>query len=319
MKVVAVCGSGRSGSTLLNALLGSLPGCFAGGELRFLWERGVMAGRQCGCGRSVWDCQVWGAVLSAPEFSDVDARTVVALQHATARLRHLPKVRRAEWARPRSELAKLVRVMSDLYHVLARVTGADVIIDSSKRPADVAILRLLPNIEPFVVHLVRDPRAVAFSWERQKVEIDREQPVDMKRMSPTASTVEWVGLNLGAEVVCRRVGPGRSLRIRYEDLVAQPRATLAAITTLAGTPQTPSPLIDDHTVRLEPNHMVFGNPDQFRTGLMPLRVDDAWRTDIRGAPWTAATLLAIPMLMRYGYSLPDGNPLQQRRHLSCAE
>jgi len=319
MKVVAICGSGRSGSTLLDTLLGSFPGCFAAGELRELWSRGILEGRRCGCGRSVWDCQVWGAVLGAPEFSDVDAETIVALQHATARFRHLRRLLRAERFRTQRELVRLVSVIGDLYRVLGRVTGADVIIDSSKRPADVAILRLLPDVDTYIVHLVRDPRAVAYSLSRRKPALDRDAQPEMDRMGAIKCTGYWIMLNVAAEVVCRRVGPGRSLRIRYEDLVAQPRATLAAITTLAGTPQTPSPLINDHTVRLEPNHMVFGNPDRFRTGPTPLRLDDAWRTRIKGAPWAAATLLAMPMMARYGYYLLDGNPLPQQRRSGRAE
>ncbi len=133
------------------------------------------------------------------------------------------------------------------------------------------------------------------------------------------STAEWVGLNLGAEAVCRRLGRGRYLRIRYEDLVTEPRSTLAAITALAGTPSSPSPLVDDHTAGLRENHTVFGNPEPFRVGLTELRLDDAWRTRIRAAPWIIATLLAIPMIARYGYSLPDGNPFQQQRRSDRAE
>ena len=38
--VVFIGGASRTGSTLLSLLLGSLPGHFAAGEMRYLWLRG---------------------------------------------------------------------------------------------------------------------------------------------------------------------------------------------------------------------------------------------------------------------------------------
>ena len=46
----APAGSGRSGSTLITTVLGQLDGCFAAGELRYLWQRGMVDNRPCGCG-----------------------------------------------------------------------------------------------------------------------------------------------------------------------------------------------------------------------------------------------------------------------------
>src|SRR6185436_8128857 len=40
-RVLLVTGFGRSGTTLVNTILGSTPGVFAAGEVRFLWERGL--------------------------------------------------------------------------------------------------------------------------------------------------------------------------------------------------------------------------------------------------------------------------------------
>ena len=48
--VVFIGGASRTGSTLLSLLLGSLPGHFAAGEMRYLWLRGLQANQLCGCG-----------------------------------------------------------------------------------------------------------------------------------------------------------------------------------------------------------------------------------------------------------------------------
>ena len=56
----------------------------------------------------------------------------------------------------------------EFYHDLARVTGASVIVDSSKSPALAALLTQVPGIELHVVHLVRDLRGVVSSGRRTK-------------------------------------------------------------------------------------------------------------------------------------------------------
>jgi hypothetical protein len=63
LRVVLVAGAGRSGSTLLTLLLGSLPETFAVGELRYLWQRCVVERRLCGCGRPLPECALWQSIL----------------------------------------------------------------------------------------------------------------------------------------------------------------------------------------------------------------------------------------------------------------
>ena len=67
VRVLYLTGSGRSGTTVINSILGQLGGAFAGGELRYLWRRGVVENHLCGCGRTFDECPVWKcAVMAAP-------------------------------------------------------------------------------------------------------------------------------------------------------------------------------------------------------------------------------------------------------------
>ena len=63
MKVLYVAGSGRSGSTIVDNILGQLDGVGRVGEVRFLWERGMLEDRTCGCGAAFSACPFWRAVL----------------------------------------------------------------------------------------------------------------------------------------------------------------------------------------------------------------------------------------------------------------
>ena len=90
--MLLVTGFGRSGTTLVNTILGSTPGVFAAGEVRFLWERGLIEGRRCGCGEPLQRCPVWGPIVEKAFGSppDIDPAALVAEDASVMRTRHLP-------------------------------------------------------------------------------------------------------------------------------------------------------------------------------------------------------------------------------------
>ena len=63
--LVYVGGSARSGSTLLERMLASIPGYCSVGELAFIWERSVLRNDRCGCGARFHDCTFWKEVGEA--------------------------------------------------------------------------------------------------------------------------------------------------------------------------------------------------------------------------------------------------------------
>jgi hypothetical protein len=305
VKVLAITGMTRSGSTILDTLLGEVPGFFSTGELHYLWERGLLEGRACGCGATVRSCRVWSRVLAetARVVGDVDPHDVVTWQRDAVRARHTWRLlyRTSADGDGWPALTRYARVIASVYRAIAKVTGSSVVVDSSKRASDAAILGLLPGVEPYFVHLVRDPRAVAYSWRRAKAELDRGKRAEMPRHAVARSASTWLTLNLAAEAVRRGHPVERSVLVRYEDFVEWPTTTLARIVDLVGEPRARLPVDGGATATLGVNHTVSGNPSRFRTGAVELRVDDEWKT--RQAPVDRAlvTAMTLPLLARYGY------------------
>ena len=60
--VIYIAGSGRSGSTLLERVLGGMPGAVNVGELIDLFRRTAPRGERCGCGLAFADCPFWTGV-----------------------------------------------------------------------------------------------------------------------------------------------------------------------------------------------------------------------------------------------------------------
>ncbi|MEV4676941.1 sulfotransferase [Actinomadura sp. NPDC049382] len=296
VRVLYVTGWCRSGTTLLGNLLGELPGAVHVGELRYLWTNGVLGrgtNTLCGCGRDVPACPLWKAVIARIAGADPawHAERAVARQQAALRTRHtgrrLAEARHVRAAHP--AVADLVR----LYEAIAAESGAGLIVDTGKFPAEAAALCGAPGVDARVLHVVRDPRATAESWRRAKDYIPA--------MGPARSTAYWTGFNLASERIARAF-PERCLRLRYEDFTAGPRAELARVMAHAGLTGEP-PVDGDGTARLGVNHTVTGNPDRLRRGPVRIREDDAW---VRAQPAPAravATALALPLLARYRYPL----------------
>ena len=308
-KVLYIVGWGRSGSTIIDNLLGETEGFFSAGELGHVWQRGLIEGRRCGCGEVLTDCELWSRVLRAAFGEDyrntLDVQALVSARREAVRVRHSWRLLQHTPGQPAGTpaLDSYVSAVDRLYRAIAATTGARVIVDSTKRPSDAALLRLLPNVEAFYLHLVRDPRAVAYSWRRRKAQLDRNRVVDMEAHGPTSSTVSWLGWNLAAEVLRRRHDARRSLLLRYEDFVARPRPTAQRIVDLVGESPESLPFENDRTVRLGRNHTVSGNPDRFKTGSVNLREDTEWAAKQPRGDRLVTTMLALPLLHRYGYRL----------------
>jgi hypothetical protein len=309
-RVLLVTGFGRSGTTLVNTILGSTPGIFAAGEVRFLWARGLLEGRRCGCGRTVQECPVWGPALEKAfgHPIDIDAAALVAEDSAVMRTRHLP------WLLgPRrlgdhllGRLDALPAALTAVYRSLHEVTGARLIVDTSKPPSFGIVLQHLDEIDLRVLHVVRDPRAVAYSWTRSKALTDGARRQEMLRLSPPQSALQWDLWNGAAERLWRH--SDRYLRVRYEDLVADPRAVLGDVTELAGVGDLQLPFTGSHEVAAGTVHAVAGNADRMRTGPLTISTDDEWRRRLPASARRVVTALTWPLAARYGYR--SGYPAQ---------
>ena len=296
MKVLYILGRGRSGSTILANVLGEVPGFFSAGELRVLWDPVIARNAPCGCGVVVTECPLWSVVLS--RLRDVDPSDVARWQHEIVRESNIFRLLRKD-ASDWHTLQDYARVTNRLYKEIQDVTGCSVIIDSSKRPSYGAFLRLLEDGDPYYVHLARDPRASAYSWQSRRHESIHGDEV--KQRNAVDSTVRWNLLNIGSEVLLKRVGSDHGAHLRYEDFVARPRATVQELCDLVGTGSVELPFLDDRTVELGPNHTIAGNPSRFSTGRLEIRDTQEWKTKQDATSRWLATAVALPFLRRYRY------------------
>lgn len=311
-KVLSLVGAGRSGSTILSSVLSEVPGVFGAGELRWLWARDLPQQRLCGCGAAPADCPVWGPVVeraldlapgrqAGPEAAAVlrevaEAQRQVGGWRQRRRLLTSPDTSRD----PDPHADRVTRATVSVLDALFEVTGAHTIVDASKRPQEAALLAASGAFDHFVVHIVRDPRAVVYSWRRVKPLPAETGRSAMGTRSQRRTLMRWVENAVGAELLRRHVPADRWLFVRYEDFAARPRETVRRILDLLEESAEP-PFIADDTVSLGTNHNLSGNPNRFTTGPVRIVPDHEWRRRLSPRDRAVIGATTLPFLLRYGY------------------
>lgn len=315
--VVFLGGLGRSGSTLLERVVGELPGTCSLGEVVHLWQRALSDDERCGCGLAFSACPFWTRVgdLAFGGWAALDPGDILALKRRVDRTRYVPRLL-GPWLRPsvRADLDRYVTLYESVYDAAAQVSGATAVVDSSKHASLAACLRWSRRLDLLVAHVVRDSPGVAYSWSKAVVRPEAgSDDALMPQYSAVRVGLTWMIDNTSFELLKRR--GVRTALVRYEDFVADPPRVLRRLAAEAGL-DLPSDALDfltDDAVVLTSDHTVAGNPMRFRSGLTPLRRDDVWRSAL--APRASITVRALTVIgrWRYGYLLrttttehPDG-------------
>ena len=276
MKILYITGCTHSGSTLVARLLNQHERIFAAGELQYLDVYWGPTARRCSCGEHALRCPVWSEVFWKFQEGNV-------LRPLFSRL---SAERPAEWrrafsSRNGSAFTKLfVKQNLDLFRVIAEVSGAEVILDSSKN-----VWRLLPlwRAVPeriYVLHLLRSPEGQIGSRIRRS-----------RRSFWRAALGEYLRVNLNIRWLF--AGHARYRKVRHEDLVARPEETLRGIAEWLGIDYQ-----DPFTRPLADCHDIGGNPWTKRDS-RDLRPDPARVDHVH--PFSEPQRLALSLLRRICY------------------
>ena len=307
-RVVFVGGMGRSGSTLLERLLGELPEACSLGEVVHLWQRGLVDNERCGCGCPFYECPFWRAVgvRAFGGWDQLEPTQVLALRGSVDRTRFVPRLLRGQLAAEQhARLLRYVELYHRLYAAVAAQTGCSIVVDSSKHASLAACLRWGLPAELRIVHVVRDPRAVADAWlkHRLRPEATATSPEQvMARTNPARTAVHWSAQNLAFSGLAARGIPTR--QVRYEDFAAQPQQELQSLARFVGCTDVHGaewPFSGTTTARLAPAHTVSGNPARFGAGEVPVRFDESWRERLGWRHRLLVSALTAPVRNRYGY------------------
>jgi hypothetical protein len=294
-KVLYVIGTQRGGTTIGGRLIGRLPGFEFVGELRKLWQVGLPEGRRCGCGLEYAECPVWSAVLPKA-VGDTPVAVMQHWQDAAA------PDRRSSWRAWQlgrtagdADVASYSALLGSTYRALHEATGARVLVDTSKLPADAVLVSRLPDVDAYFLELVRDPRGTVHSAIRRS-----DDARGLHARQAVTGAAGWVARHLAAGALLRRVGPHRSMAVTYERLVAEPQTVLDEIAALVGEPAAGRDLVVNGQAELGVAHTPIGG-GRFGPVSVDLRRDDRWITAMGGADRRLVSSLTWPLARRFDY------------------
>ncbi|MCB1037862.1 MAG: sulfotransferase, partial [Acidobacteria bacterium] len=146
IRVLYIMGYGRSGSTLLDTILGDHPEVESVGELANLlraWSNDEF----CACQRRAHKCPFWQEVWQRWEASgEAGPEGYEELQERYQRLRQLPRLALASLLSSKT-LEDYRCKTKGLFEAVAAVSGKKVIVDSSKNPGRGLVLAGIPGLD----------------------------------------------------------------------------------------------------------------------------------------------------------------------------
>lgn len=266
LKLIYVAGAGHSGSTLLGRLLDRHPEVCSIGSIDGVRSALDREERFCGCGERPECCPLWGPVLQQLQRGEAtrgDDLTIAADSFVATSQRVLRAIRTA-----------------------AGVTHVCEATHNRKRPwryAESGVATV------YIVHLVRDPRGVTFSYERK----GKATWKPIAGLYLNAFTHEWYRLKF------RRSKSVRYLRIHYEDLCADPVTRLRGIARFAGLDPAK---FEAANLTGGTSHLLQGNRMR-HLPLNTIRRSTSFITQTNRRWWSVTTMLTLPLVLRYGYPL----------------
>ncbi len=266
-QIVYILGGGRSGSTLLDIMLGNAEGVFSCGELRrFSPHRGLSRPNE----QRMESIQFWKRVsnrldkiLKEPERTNFEKLCHEIEYHS----RFV-----TPWQLSKDKMEIYGRYINALMDLIFEESGANWIVDSSKYPGRLLALLKVSKYPVSVVYLTRHPVGVVQSFGRNDV----EQP----GKGFLAANYYYAVNGFLCNMAFHRLAADRRVKIRYEGLIRDPKKVLSTIGKRFGMDlETPvylavrrkpfqvGYLVDGNRVRLQREILLRSNEQQFGWGV----------------------------------------------------
>jgi Sulfotransferase family len=342
VKVLEITGLDRSGSTILDIVLGNHPHIESVGEVANITVNGWISRESlrgidpkqrrvpiCTCGKRLDVLYVDTPDEACPYWSRVRREWVERTDPDS--IENYPKLRdNFERTRSTTLVQQYVRLLYEkrrqstsfrsyagltraFFESIRAVSGKPIIVDSSTVPVQALALAMTPGIDLYAVHLVRDARGVVASHmgsfregRRAGVRQDHKdspmwKTVVRRRVLYLVSVVRWIIRNLASEWVCAQLGPKRTMRLRYEDFVADPKGALGRIGSLIDLDLTDVAEAASAGKPMQAGHNIGGNKTK-KSGVITLRADDEeWKSALSPTEKRLSWMLMGWLMRRYGY------------------
>jgi hypothetical protein len=278
---------------------------------------------RCSCKQPIAHCDFWKTVGRAmaqrgcPEFDITRAGTSiyeVESYYVRRLLAPLCRGRFTELLRDcalnlssawRSHLREKSRRNLALVDSILAVTGADIVVDSSKLALRLKYLLRISSLNIKVIRVTRDGRAVALTYMNEWRFADAMDPAlrgggsgtprPPPRRSMAEAATEWKRSNEAADCLTAQLSRSQWTAVRYEELCEAPAATLKRLVSFLGLDPTNLTL----DFRATQQH-VIGNGMRLDSS-SKVRLDERWKSHLSENDLQVFDKVAGNLNRKYGY------------------
>lgn len=283
IKVIYILGLGHSGSTLLDLILGSHSSIESVGELKDFWEYFPNARLPrkkyiCTCGLPANECAYWHKVKS-------EAELICGKSNAELKFNEQEQFEKNNYC---------------LMKAIMNISGKNIICDSSK--SYFILKKLLDSnlFDVFILHLIRDGRAVALSCKNKRERLNKQEKLlrEQKQSFHEYYKQLWNWQKINIKLYLEFQNRNNYFRLRYEDLVSDPEQYISKIL------QKINLEFEDNQLQFWKfkHHNIDGN--RMRTkGKQEIKQDKSYLERLSTKEWRLGTILALPGLKLFNYSI----------------
>ena len=257
-KIIYIAGYSRSGSTILDILLGSHSNIFGTGELFYLFEDWLTGTRACTCGEIYKNCEFWKDLKLPQEISLQQAKEIIS---NVENRKHITALENGKISP--DIIQKYSLIQSALYDYIFKTSGKDIIVDSSKSSRDMAgrfyALHKYTDYDVYVIHLVKNGLSVVESYVKKGRNWALEGYVKNDRFLAERSSLGWFLANSITQNLGKKMPENRFITIKYEDFVTQPESILQQTGKFLDVDLSEVISLIKNEIPFHPKHNVGGN------------------------------------------------------------
>ncbi|MCI5160759.1 MAG: hypothetical protein D3917_01785 [Candidatus Electrothrix sp. AX5] len=218
-RVIYIMGTARSGSTVLEVILGSAQGAFGAGEITAFPQDGFKENKRCSCRKDIKECVVWSQVLRLLSINRDALRKWATIQRQVDW--HRGFIKQIFFGISDRKIRDYERYNLKILAAIKETTHCDIIIDSSKYAGRALALHRILRKQVVFICLTRSPSGLMHSF--QKSNKDEQYP-----KNKISTLIYYLVVLVSLRIACNRLG-NQVYQLRYEDFVSSPTDTIEKI------------------------------------------------------------------------------------------
>ncbi len=260
INIIAVVGTDRSGSTLLDKIIGSNPSVISLGEIHRFYNY-FTEDHTCTCGEKFHTCPFWTAVLEEIVNEDnfrSESLSILGWKKRVSLLLH-NIILKDSWKEIHYEQILFFKKLCD---AVLKESKSNFIVDSSKDITRFYLLHLSGLFNIFPIYITRDVEDYIASMKRPQMRLDYERKAD-----PFTCLIRWIFRNTETRCLIRKIRQDY-VQLSYKRLVNDPAGAMLQISNRLQVNLRYDPNMTQNTKY----HMVGGNYMKFKK-LTEVRLD----------------------------------------------